>query len=63
MELGTYLVHYGFARDYDEAERMVERGSIRIDGKTVSNVHFIPEGGSTLSSLENAYTVLIPWRK
>ena len=60
MELGVWLVHYEFARNLDEAERLCERGSIRLNGKAITNVHHIPEEGSSLSSLENAYTILIP---
>ena len=59
-ELGSWLVQYQFVRSLDEAEQMCERGSVRVDGKTISNVHYIPQEGSSLSTLENAYTVLIP---
>ena len=62
-ELGFWLIRYEFARSEDEAERLCERGSVRVDGKVVSNVHYIPQEGSSLSTLENAYTIQIPMRK
>ena len=62
-ELGFWLIRYEFAHSEDEAERLCERGSVRVDGKVVSNVHYVPQEGSSLSTLENAYTIQIPMRK
>lgn len=58
--LGFWLVQYEFAKTEEEAERLCERGSVRLDGQVVSNVHLVPPTGSALSTLENAYTVRIP---
>ncbi len=59
-ELKSWLVYFDFARSLDEAERLCERGSIRVDGSVVSNSNFIPPIGSCVGSLENPYTFCIP---
>lgn len=63
MDLGRLLLHYGFVKTMEEAERLCERGCVHIDGKAVSNVQHIPETGSYLSSLEHDYIILVPVRK
>lgn len=60
MDIAFWLVRFNFVKDIDEAERLCERGSVRVNGKIISNAHFSPEGGSSLSSLEHDYTLRIP---
>ena len=60
MELGFWLVELDFVRTMDEAEVLCQRGSVRIDGNSVSNVHTIIKPGSLLGTLEHAYTIRVP---
>ncbi len=59
-DLASTLVRYNFAHTEEDAQRLCERGSVRLNGRIVSNSQVIPECGSTLTTLEpDAYTVWI----
>ncbi len=63
MELKDLLVKFNFAKNEEEAIELCYRGSVRVDGKTVSDAHYVPQEGSSLLTLENAYTVLVTVEK
>lgn len=62
MTLGRLLITYGFVRTIEEAERLCEQGSVRLNGDIVCNVYQEPSPGSILGTLESSYTVLVPSR-
>lgn len=62
MELGYWLMEFKLAKNNEEAENLCVRGSVRIDGSTISNARYIPQAGSILRTLESLYSYQIPER-
>jgi hypothetical protein len=60
QNLGFFLVHYKFAKSWEEAAALCERGSVQVDGVVVSDIFYVPKGGSSLNTLETLYTVQLP---
>ncbi len=60
LNIVNWLLTLGFAKNIMEAENFCSRGSVRVDGKVVSDIRYIPAAGSAISTLEHPYTVCIP---
>lgn len=52
------LVNFGFARDKNEAQFMVEIGKVRVNGKTVTSKTIL-QTGDILGTLDSPYEIRV----